>query len=61
MTSTWYDDFFTELPNAFWRAAVPPEATDAEIDFLVRTTGLRPGDSVPCAPRPEEGAGGEYA
>jgi len=46
MTSTWYDDFFTELPNAFWRAAVPPEATDAEIDFLVRTTGLRPGDSV---------------
>jgi len=46
MTSTWYDDFFTELPNAFWRAAVPPEATDAEIDFLVRTTGLRPGDNV---------------
>ena len=44
--STWYDDFFTELPNAFWRAAVPPEATEAEIDFLVRTVGLRPGDSV---------------
>src|SRR5690349_8170090 len=36
MTSTWYDDFFTELPNAFWRAAVPPEATEAEIDFLAR-------------------------
>jgi SAM-dependent methyltransferase len=46
MTSTWYDNFFTELPNAFWRAAVPPEATEAEIDFLVRTTGLRPGDTV---------------
>ena len=44
--STWYDDFFTELPNTFWRAAVPPEATDAEIDFLVRTVGLQPGDSV---------------
>ena len=29
----WYDDFFTELPNAFWRAAVPPDATAAEIDF----------------------------
>jgi len=32
MTSTWYDDFFTELPNAFWRAAVPPEATDGIAD-----------------------------
>ncbi len=46
IASTWYDDFFTELPNAFWRAAVPPEATAAEIDFLVRTVGLQPGDSV---------------
>jgi SAM-dependent methyltransferase len=44
--STWYDDFFTELPNAFWRAAVPPEATAAEIEFLVRTTGLQPGRHV---------------
>jgi SAM-dependent methyltransferase len=44
--STWYDDFFTELPNAFWRAAVPPDATAAEIDFLVRSTGLRPGHRV---------------
>src|SRR5689334_21423115 len=47
MTSTtWYDEFFTELPNAFWRAAVPPEATEAEIDFLVGTTGLQPGQHV---------------
>jgi SAM-dependent methyltransferase len=44
--STWYDDFFTELPNTFWRAAVPPEATEAEIDFLVRAVGLQPGGSV---------------
>jgi SAM-dependent methyltransferase len=44
--STWYDDFFTELPNAFWRAAVPPDVTTAEIDFLVRSTGLRPGHRV---------------
>jgi SAM-dependent methyltransferase len=44
--STWYTDFFTELPNAFWRAAVPPEATAAEVDFLVRTTRLRPGSRV---------------
>ena len=46
MTSTWYDDFFTELPNAFWRAAVPAEATAAEVDFLVRTIRLQPGDHV---------------
>lgn len=45
-SSTWYADFFTELPNAFWRAAVPPEATDAEADFLVRELGLRPGSRV---------------
>jgi SAM-dependent methyltransferase len=44
--STWYDDFFTELPNVFWRAAVPPDVTAAEIDFLARSTGLRPGHRV---------------
>jgi cyclopropane fatty-acyl-phospholipid synthase-like methyltransferase len=45
----WYTDFFTELPNAFWRAAVPAEATGAEVDFLGRVT--RPGSRVldfPC-------------
>jgi SAM-dependent methyltransferase len=44
--STWYTDFFTELPNAFWRAAVPPAATAAEIAFLVRAAGLAPGSRV---------------
>jgi SAM-dependent methyltransferase len=47
----WYTDFFTELPNAFWRAAVPAEATTAEVDFLERVVGLRPGArilDVPC-------------
>lgn len=44
--STWYDDFFTELPNTFWRAAVPAEVTASEIEFLVRATGLRPGQRV---------------
>ncbi|GAB1823244.1 class I SAM-dependent methyltransferase [Herbidospora sp. RD11066] len=38
----WYTDFFTELPNTFWRAAVPQASTDAEIDFLMRL----PGDHV---------------
>jgi SAM-dependent methyltransferase len=44
--STWYTDFFTELPNAFWRAAVPPAATAAEIAFLVRAGALAPGSRV---------------
>jgi SAM-dependent methyltransferase len=49
--STWYTGFFTELPNAFWRAALTPEYTTAEVDFLVRVAGLRPGSRVldlPC-------------
>jgi SAM-dependent methyltransferase len=44
--STWYDAFFTELPNTFWRAAVPADVTAAEIDFLVRAARLRPGHHV---------------
>jgi SAM-dependent methyltransferase len=44
--SAWYADFFTELPNAFWRAAVPAEATAAEVDFLERATGLPAGGRV---------------
>jgi SAM-dependent methyltransferase len=49
--STWYADFFTELPNAFWRAAVPSTATDADVDFLVRVARLGAGShvfDVPC-------------
>lgn len=49
--STWYVDFFTELPNAFWRAAVPPAMTAAEVDFIIRTGELGPGArvlDVPC-------------
>jgi ubiquinone/menaquinone biosynthesis C-methylase UbiE len=45
MTS-WYQDFFTELPNAFWRAAVPAEQTEAEVDFIVAATRLPPGARV---------------
>ncbi|WP_449063622.1 SAM-dependent methyltransferase [Planomonospora algeriensis] len=44
--SAWYADFFTELPNAFWRAAVPQQATAAEVDFVARLSGLRPGARV---------------
>jgi SAM-dependent methyltransferase len=46
--SAWYADFFTELPNALWRAAVPPEMTVAEVDFITRMSrGARVLD-VPC-------------
>ncbi|MFC5834542.1 SAM-dependent methyltransferase [Nonomuraea insulae] len=49
--SAWYADFFTELPNAFWRAAVPAQSAADEIDFILRMSGLRPGSrvlDVPC-------------
>ncbi|MFE9747123.1 class I SAM-dependent methyltransferase [Saccharothrix saharensis] len=50
-SSTWYEDFFTELPNEFWRRAVPPEVTVDEIDFVERRLGLAPRSlvlDVPC-------------
>jgi SAM-dependent methyltransferase len=49
--SDWYTDFFTELPNEFWRRAVPPEATAAEVDFIQARLDLAPGSrilDVPC-------------
>jgi SAM-dependent methyltransferase len=51
VSSAWYADFFTELPNEFWRRAVPPEATTAEVDFVEERLGLTPGSrvvDVPC-------------
>ncbi|GAB2975196.1 SAM-dependent methyltransferase [Saccharothrix stipae] len=50
-SSTWYVDFFTELPNEFWRRAVAPEATVEEIDFVEERLGLAPRSrilDVPC-------------
>ena len=35
----WYEGFFTELPNQFWRGAVPPEVTSSEVEFIVRASG----------------------
>lgn len=40
VSTTWYTDFFTELPNEFWRRAVPPGAAAEEIDYVERE--LRP-------------------
>jgi SAM-dependent methyltransferase len=51
VSSAWYADFFTELPNEFWRQAVPPQATAAEVDFIEERLGLAPGSrvvDVPC-------------
>lgn len=51
VSPTWYQDFFTELPNEFWRRAMPPESAGAEIDFAEQQLGLTPGArvlDVPC-------------
>ncbi|WP_217921547.1 SAM-dependent methyltransferase [Miltoncostaea oceani] len=47
----WYTEFFTELPNEFWRRAVPADATASELDFIEDRLALRPGSrvlDVPC-------------
>jgi SAM-dependent methyltransferase len=45
---SWYTTFFTDLANSFWRGAVQPSQTTAEIDFVVGlTSGLRVLDA-PC-------------
>ncbi len=46
---TWYTTFFTDLANNFWRGAVQPSQTAAEIDFV--TGFVSPGArvlDVPC-------------
>ncbi|SDH58374.1 Methyltransferase domain-containing protein [Lentzea fradiae] len=44
---TWYTTFFTDLANTFWRGAVQPAQTSAEVDFV---TGLTSGRRVLDAP-----------
>lgn len=51
LSSTWYETFFTELPNEFWRRAATPELTAVEVDFIERSLELKPGSrivDVPC-------------
>ncbi|MFI6100764.1 class I SAM-dependent methyltransferase [Lentzea sp. NPDC051213] len=45
----WYTDFFTDLANDFWRGAVQPAQTSAEVDFITgfAAPGARVLD-VPC-------------
>jgi len=47
----WHREFFDGLALELWRQAVPPAATEAEVDFLVSELGLGPGSrvlDVPC-------------
>jgi SAM-dependent methyltransferase len=47
----WFTTFFDSLVNEFWDAAMPPEATAAEVDYLRRTLALDDGAAVldvPC-------------
>ncbi len=49
--SAWYADFFTELPNEFWRRAAVPQLTAADVAFVQDRLGLAPGSrllDVPC-------------
>jgi SAM-dependent methyltransferase len=51
MSIPWYESFFSPLALEFWRAVVPPEATEAEVAFVERALGLeRPGRllDLPC-------------
>jgi SAM-dependent methyltransferase len=38
--SDWYKTFFTDPVVRFWDAAIPPEATQAEVAFIVRHIGV---------------------
>ena len=47
----WWNGFFEGLAVDFWRAALPPEATQADLDFLWKHLRLSPGVrvlDVPC-------------
>jgi len=51
MSDDWYKDFFGGLMVDFWRAAMTPQTTRAEADFLWRSLRLAPGMrvlDVPC-------------
>jgi ubiquinone/menaquinone biosynthesis C-methylase UbiE len=51
MSDDWYKDFFGGLMVDFWRAAMTPETTRAEADFLWKSLRLAPGMrvlDVPC-------------
>ncbi len=49
--SAWYADFFTYLPNEFWRRVAAPQWTAVEVAFVEARLGLAAGSrilDVPC-------------
>ena len=51
MSDDWWKDFFNGLVVDFWRAAMSPETTRAEAEFLWKSLRLEPGMrvlDVPC-------------
>jgi SAM-dependent methyltransferase len=51
MAQAWYHEFFTGVALDFWRAAVPPEHSDAEAAFLAEELKVAPPGrllDVPC-------------
>ena len=51
MSSNWEIDFFRGVALDFWRLAVPPEQTQAEVEFLQREFGASAGSrllDIPC-------------
>jgi cyclopropane fatty-acyl-phospholipid synthase-like methyltransferase len=51
MAHNWFETFFEGIVLDFWRAAMSPEQTRAEADFLEQQLALTPGATVldiPC-------------
>src|SRR3954468_8136843 len=48
--ANWYEQFFTPAVNRFWESIVSPEATAADLDFVIRQIGPPPARvlDVPC-------------
>ena len=47
----WYKDFFSGLNCELWERAVTTEWTEKEVDFLIDTLAIQPGDAIldiPC-------------
>ncbi|AUD07220.1 class I SAM-dependent methyltransferase [Spirosoma pollinicola] len=47
----WYTEFFSGLNCEMWERAVSAEWTTSEVDFLIETMGIKPGNSIldiPC-------------
>ena len=42
MSAPWYETFFTKLALDFWQAAVQPQWTQQDIDFIEKALSIRP-------------------